>query len=85
MSDVNDAVGSLIKNFLNCFFFRCDVSNNDSVQEVAKKVEKEVGDVSIIVNNAGIMPTRVIDDYSVEEIERIFKINVFAHFWVSCF
>lgn len=52
------------------------------MQEVAKKVEKEVGDVSIIVNNAGIMPTRVIEDYSVDEIERIFKINVFAHIWV---
>lgn len=66
-------------------FCRCDVSSNENVQEVAKKVEKEVGDVSIIVNNAGIMPTRVIADYSVEEIERIFKINVFAHFWVMYF
>lgn len=59
------------------------MSNNENVQEVARKVEREVGDVSIIVNNAGIMPTRIIEDYSVEEIERIFKINVFAHFWVS--
>lgn len=59
------------------------MSNVKNVNEVAKKVEKEVGDVSIIINNAGIMPTRLIEDYSDEEIERIFKINVFAHFWVG--
>lgn len=49
---------------------------------IARRVEKEVGDVSIIVNNAGIMPAKPLLDHDPEEIEKIFKINVFAHFWI---
>lgn len=65
------------------FYGSCDVSSRDNVLEVAKKVQEEVGDVSILINNAGIMPTHSLHDHTHEEIERIMGINVFAHFWVK--
>ncbi|XP_015602719.1 short-chain dehydrogenase/reductase family 16C member 6 [Cephus cinctus] len=61
--------------------YKCDVSNRDDVVTVAAQVQKEVGNVTILVNNAGIMPCRTFFDYTPAEIRRIFDINVLAHFW----
>ena len=51
--------------------------------KTADKVREEVGDVTILVNNAGILPCRPLKDHSPELVEKIFSVNVFAHFWVS--
>lgn len=71
--------------FQSVAFRRCDVSNREEVFKVAEKVREEVGHVTILINNAGIMPCRTIMNYTPEEIKRIFDINVLAHFWVSFF
>jgi len=62
---------------------RCDVSKREQILSVAERVKKEVGDVTILVNNAGIMPCHAFFDHTSDEIRRIFDINVLAHFWVS--
>lgn len=53
--------------------------------EVAKKIKEEVGDVTILINNAGIMPCLTLMNHTPEQIKRIFDINVLAHFWVIYF
>ncbi|KAK6619626.1 hypothetical protein RUM43_012383 [Polyplax serrata] len=60
---------------------RCDVRSRENVLEMAEKIQKEVGDVSILINNAGIMPCKKFLAHQPEEIKRIFDVNVFAHFW----
>ncbi|XP_044264909.1 epidermal retinol dehydrogenase 2-like isoform X1 [Tribolium madens] len=63
------------------YFFLCDVSNRENVLTVAKDVQQSVGDVTILINNAGIMPTHPFLDHTKDEIQRIMDINVMAHFW----
>jgi len=63
------------------FGYVCNVANRNQVLETAKRVQKDVGDVTILVNNAGIMPVHHFLDYPTEEIERVMNINVMAHFW----
>lgn len=58
------------------------MSNRNELLEVAEKVKKEVGDVTILVNNAGIMPTNPFLVQTPEQIQKVFDINVMAHFWV---
>lgn len=48
----------------------------------AAKVLSQVGDVTILVNNAGIMPAHELLEHTETEIKRIFDINVLAHFWM---
>jgi len=60
----------------------CDVANRNNVNQVAKKVQDEVGDISILINNAGIMPCHLFLQHTPDEIERIININVMAHFWI---
>ena len=63
--------------------YRCDVSDRDAVLLLANRVKEEVGDVSILVNNAGIMPCHPLLQHTPQQIRKIFDVNVLAHFWVS--
>lgn len=50
--------------------------------ETCEKIKKQVGIVSILINNAGIMPTHSLLQQTEAEIRKTFDINVLAHFWV---
>ncbi|XP_037049305.1 17-beta-hydroxysteroid dehydrogenase 13 [Bradysia coprophila] len=60
----------------------CDVTSREKCSELQKIIEKEVGIVSILVNNAGIMPAKTIMQQSETEIRKTFDINVLAHLWL---
>lgn len=60
----------------------CDVASRDEIVKLAKLIKSEVGSITIIVNNAGIMPTHPLLEHTEAEIKKIFDINVFAHFWI---
>ncbi|XP_054266342.1 estradiol 17-beta-dehydrogenase 11-like isoform X1 [Macrosteles quadrilineatus] len=65
----------------NIHAYTCDVSNRAAVLAMAEKVRQEVGDVTVLVNNAGIMPCHPLSGHKPQEIEKIFDVNVLAHFW----
>ncbi|KAK9889957.1 hypothetical protein WA026_008766 [Henosepilachna vigintioctopunctata] len=60
----------------------CDVGSRDSILEVAKKVQQEVGDVTILIANAGIMPCHLIEEHSADEIRKTIDVNVMQLFWL---
>jgi len=64
------------------FAYTCDVSTLEKVRELGEKVKSEVGTVTILVNNAGIMPCKPLEAHDEATIKKIFDINVFAHFWM---
>lgn len=61
---------------------RVDVTNREKVLEAGTRVLNEVGVVTILVNNAGIMPQHDMLKHSEKEIRLIFEINVIAHYWM---
>jgi len=60
----------------------CDVMNRENILQVAEKVKKDIGSVTILVNNAGIMPCHTLVQHTETEIRKMFEINVMAHFWL---
>lgn len=65
------------------YTYTCDVSDRFAVYEVARRVKQEVGPVSILINNAGIVSGRRLLDTPDEKIIKTFEVNAIAHFWVS--
>ncbi|KAI8505758.1 NADP-retinol dehydrogenase [Branchiostoma belcheri] len=59
----------------------CDVSNKTDVYRIAEQVRREVGDVSILVNNAGVVCGKTLLELPDEGIEKTFAVNTLAHFW----
>lgn len=46
------------------------------------KVREEVGDVTVLVNNAGIVTGKKFLNLEDRLIEKTFQVNTLAHFWV---
>uniref|UniRef100_A0A8C0K523 Estradiol 17-beta-dehydrogenase 11 n=1 Tax=Canis lupus dingo TaxID=286419 RepID=A0A8C0K523_CANLU len=63
--------------------FVVDCSNREDIYSSAKKVKAEVGDVSILVNNAGVVYTSDLFATQDPQIEKTFEVNVLAHFWTT--
>ncbi|NXC63624.1 RDHE2 dehydrogenase, partial [Aleadryas rufinucha] len=59
----------------------CDCSKRQDVYRVADQVKKEVGDVSILINNAGIVTGKRFLDSPDALIEKTMEVNTMAHFW----
>ncbi|XP_010964495.2 estradiol 17-beta-dehydrogenase 11 [Camelus dromedarius] len=60
-----------------------DCSNREEIYSSAKKVKAEIGDVSILVNNAGVVYTSDLFATQDPQIEKTFEVNVLAHFWTT--
>uniref|UniRef100_A0A1B0GJD2 Short-chain dehydrogenase/reductase 3 n=1 Tax=Lutzomyia longipalpis TaxID=7200 RepID=A0A1B0GJD2_LUTLO len=86
--DINEASNAETVEMANglkrgrAYGFQCDVTNRDQVLELATKIKLQIGHVSVVVNNAGIMPSRPLWEQTHEEIRKVFDINVMAHFWI---
>nr|XP_004661659.1 estradiol 17-beta-dehydrogenase 11 [Jaculus jaculus] len=60
-----------------------DCSKREEIYSSAKKVKEEVGDVSILVNNAGVVYTADLVATQDPQIEKTFEVNILAHFWTT--
>ncbi|XP_055613476.1 short-chain dehydrogenase/reductase family 16C member 6 isoform X4 [Uranotaenia lowii] len=80
---MNQETVSLIKGQRgNAFGYVCDVTNRQQIIDTAKTIKEQVGVVTILINNAGIMPTHPLLLQTEGEIRKTFEINVLAHFWM---
>lgn len=57
-----------------------DVSKKSEWAEVVAKAEAEYGDITILVNNAGIWSATSYDELSYEEWQRVMDINAWSQF-----
>ncbi|MBW00328.1 Epidermal retinol dehydrogenase 2, partial [Eschrichtius robustus] len=64
------------------YTYTCDCSRKEEVYRVADQVKKEVGDVSILINNAGIVTGKKFLDCPDELMEKSIDVNFKAHLWV---
>ena len=56
--------------------YKADVSDYGAVCRMFDDIEKELGEISVLINNAGISTFGLFQDCSDEEWERIFGVNV---------
>jgi all-trans-retinol dehydrogenase (NAD+) len=63
--------------------YGCDVSDRHAVAETAARVRAEVGEVDVLVNNAGVVSGRCLVDLPDEKIEQTFAVNTLALYWTT--
>lgn len=69
------------KQGVNALFIKTDVSDYDSLKESKNKVIDTFGKVDILVINAGISIKHSIKDISIEEWDKVLKINLSGSFY----
>jgi len=63
--------------------YRCDLCSKDEIEETAKRIKDDFGQIDILVNNAGVISGKMIADLSYEEIRRAFDVNLMAVIWMT--
>ncbi|XP_048365457.1 estradiol 17-beta-dehydrogenase 11-like [Sphaerodactylus townsendi] len=63
--------------------FVVDCSKKEEIYCAAEKVKRQIGDVSILMNNAGVITTTDLLSTEDHDIEKIFEVNILAHYWTS--
>ncbi|XP_065358018.1 estradiol 17-beta-dehydrogenase 11 [Calliphora vicina] len=66
-----------------CKGYVVDISKKEEVYRAAEVIRHEVGDVSLLINNAGVVSGLHLLDTPDHLIERSFNVNVMAHFWTT--
>lgn len=62
---------------------RFDVSKPEEVKKALKEIEEKIGDIQILVNNAGITRDTLFIRMKEEDWEAVLKTNLFSAFYVT--
>ena len=77
---------STAEDIINCGgfarFYECNVSDAKEVNRMADQVGAEVGEVTMLINNAGILHGLDLMSLSEEQIHKCFEVNTLSQFWV---
>ncbi|KAI6649782.1 Epidermal retinol dehydrogenase 2 [Oopsacas minuta] len=73
---LEETVDKLKEGGIQAWGYTCDVSDRNKIYEVAKRVKSEVGEVSMLINNAGIMCGRRLLETSDETIEKTMQVSL---------
>ncbi len=80
---VDKGLASYKEDGIDAIGFVCDVTDENAVNEMVSKIEKEVGTIDILVNNAGIIKRVPMCEMSADEFRKVIDVDLNAPFIVS--
>lgn len=82
-SKSEEAAYRLSEKYNNVKIFKANISNKKQVQEMIDYATSEFKKIDILINNAGISSTGLLQNLSEEELNRIFSVNVNGTFFCT--
>jgi 3-oxoacyl-[acyl-carrier protein] reductase len=61
-------------------YIQADVSDPDQVEEMIKKILNEFGRIDVLVNNAGVVMDKKLENMSIEQWNRVLSVNLTGTF-----
>ena len=80
---VNKALKEFENEGVKAYGYVCDVTKEDEVNKLVKKINEEVGVIDILVNNAGIIKRIPMCEMSAEDFRQVIDVDLNAPFIVS--
>ena len=80
---VNKGLASYAEAGIPAHGYVCDVTNEEQVTELVKKVKEEVGTIDILVNNAGIIRRIPMLEMSAADFRKVIDVDLNAPFIVA--
>lgn len=67
----------------NVHYYKCDITSPSTIATVATQIRKDVGDPTILINNAGVARGKSVLDSSEKDVRFTFEVNTLAHYWLA--
>lgn len=80
---LDQSVEDLKKINNECYGYDFDVTNSDAVRKAIEKIEKDVGPIDILINNAGIHKREPLESMTLEDWKIVVETNLNAVFVIS--
>ena len=61
---------------IKIYYFAADISENGEIDKLIQEVREKISSIDILVNCAGIFPVKELADYTIDDFDRCFSINV---------
>jgi NAD(P)-dependent dehydrogenase (short-subunit alcohol dehydrogenase family) len=78
-----DAAEAAAKDISNALAVKCDVSNEDAVIECVRIAIERFGHIDVIVNNAGLMVFKPIEELTTEDWIRVLSVDLLGAFYFT--
>lgn len=78
---INETVKQIKTQGGKAFGYKCNLADKEEVYKLAKQVNEEVGPVTILINNAGVVSGNYLLKTPDHWIQRTFDVNIISHFW----
>lgn len=65
----------------NVTYYRCDIGSMDSIQQCHEHIRRDVGIVTVLINNAGVTGGHTVLDLSVADIDKTIRVNLLLNFY----
>ena len=80
---VNKGIEAYKADGIDATGYVCDVTDEDAVNAMVSKIEKEVGVIDILVNNAGIIKRIPMHEMTAAEFRQVIDVDLNAPFIVA--
>ncbi len=77
------ALAAYVKKGIDAKGYLCDVTDEEAVGELIKKINEDLGTVDILVNNAGIIKRIPMTEMSAEDYRKVIDVDLTGPFIVS--
>jgi len=80
---LDSAAAAIVETGRRSAAVAADVSRVDEVERLVRAVERQLGPIDVLVNNAGIAPVRAVDAITLEDWEQTIATNLTSVFVVT--
>lgn len=76
-------VDCLVQNkSANVIIISCDLSDKQAVEKLVRDIQKQVVSVDILINNAGAIVNKPFVEITPDDLDYVYKVNVFSIIWL---
>ena len=63
-------------------YYKCDITSPSTIASVATKIRSDVGEPTVLINNAGVARGKEILKSTEKDVRFTFDVNALAHYWM---
>jgi len=80
---VIDVMPMTFETSKNVHYYKCDITSPTQIASVASQIRADVGEPTILINNAGVARGKNILDATEKDVRFTFDVNTLAHYWMA--